>query len=557
MTLQICVAQLNFVVGDMPGNARKIIDAAAKAYAEGARLVITPELSICGYAAEDLLLRPAFIDACDDALKTVARELAGLKGLHVVVGHPEGGGLRTRSVAVTRRHNRASVLCEGQVVAHYDKRELPNYQVFDERRYFTPGEGVGVFEVEGVRVGLLICEDAWFEEPARLARDAGAQLLAVLNASPFHAGKGAEREQRMRERVVDCGLPLIYAHLVGGQDEVIFEGRSFALNALGQVVARAEGFREACLHVQARSGLSGLDVTAAGDALVPLATADAELWDALVLGVRDYLGKNGFKQAILGLSGGIDSALVLAIAVDAIGADKIHAVMMPSPYTADISWIDSRDMVKRLNVRYDEIAISPLFDGFRQALSSQFAGLKEDATEENIQARIRGTLLMALSNKTGAIVLTTGNKSEMATGYCTLYGDMAGGFAVIKDVVKTRVFDLARWRNLNDPYGTGSQPIPERIITRPPSAELRPDQKDQDSLPEYEVLDAIIERYMENDEGVEALIADGFDRADVEKVTRLIKLNEYKRRQSPVGIRVTHRSFGKDWRYPMTNKFRA
>ena len=560
MTLQIRVAQLNFVVGDMPGNARKIIDAAIRAYADGARLLITPELSICGYAAEDLLLRPAFIDACDDALKTVAHALAGLKGLHVVVGHPEGGGLHTRSVAVTRRHNRASVLCEGQVVAHYDKRELPNYQVFDERRYFTPGQGVGVFEVEGVQVGLLICEDAWFDEPARLARDAGAQVLAVLNASPFHAGKGAEREQRMRERVADCGLPLIYAHLVGGQDEVIFEGRSFALNAQGQVVARAEGFREADMAVQvtpSAGGPKGIDLIASANALVPLATPDAELWDALVLGVRDYLGKNGFKGAILGLSGGIDSALVLAIAVDAIGADKIHAVMMPSPYTADISWIDSRDMVKRLGVRYDEISIAPLFDGFKQALSAQFEGLKEDTTEENIQARIRGTLLMALSNKTGAIVLTTGNKSEMATGYCTLYGDMAGGFAVIKDVVKTRVFDLARWRNQNDPYGTGSQPIPERIITRPPSAELRPDQKDQDSLPAYEVLDAIIQRYMENDEGVEALIADGFERADVEKVTRLIKLNEYKRRQSPVGIRVTHRSFGKDWRYPMTNKFRA
>jgi NAD+ synthase (glutamine-hydrolysing) len=448
-------------------------------------------------------------------------------------------------------------LCEGQVVCAYDKRELPNYQVFDERRYFTPGNGVGVFEVEGVRVGLLICEDAWFDEPARLARDAGAQVLAVLNASPFHVGKGPEREQRMRERVSDSGLPLIYAHLVGGQDEVIFEGRSFALNAQGETVARAEGFREADLVVQATVGQQGVDLSAAPEALVPMASADAELWDALVLGVRDYLGKNGFKGAILGLSGGIDSALVLAIAVDAIGADKIHAVMMPSPYTADISWIDSRDMVKRLGVRYDEISIAPLFDGFKQALSAQFEGLKEDTTEENIQARIRGTLLMALSNKTGAIVLTTGNKSEMATGYCTLYGDMAGGFAVIKDVVKTRVFDLARWRNLNDPYGTGSQPIPERIITRPPSAELRPDQKDQDSLPAYEVLDAIIQRYMENDEGVEALIADGFERADVEKVTRLIKLNEYKRRQSPVGIRVTHRSFGKDWRYPMTNKFRA
>jgi len=519
--------------------------------------VLTPELSICGYAAEDLFLRPAFIDACDDALKTIARELAGLTGLHVVVGHPEGGGVRTRSVAVTRRHNRASVFCEGQRVAHYDKRELPNYQVFDERRYFTPGEQAGVFEVDGVKVGLLICEDAWFQEPARAARDAGAQVLAVLNASPFHAGKSAEREQRMRERVADCGLPLIYAHLVGGQDEVIFEGRSFAIDAKGTVVARAEGFREATqdLSVEVVSGVAQL--TAAAAALTGLPSAEAELWDALVLGVRDYLGKNGFKGAILGLSGGIDSALVLAIAVDAIGADKIHAVMMPSPYTADISWIDSRDMVKRLGVRYDEIAIAPLFDGFRLALAGQFTGLAEDTTEENIQARIRGTLLMALSNKTGAIVLTTGNKSEMATGYCTLYGDMAGGFAVIKDVVKTRVFALARWRNQNDPYGTGQAPIPERIITRPPSAELRPDQKDQDSLPAYEVLDAIIERYMENDESVEALIADGFERADVEKVTRLIKLNEYKRRQAPVGIRVTHRSFGKDWRYPMTNRFRA
>jgi NAD+ synthase (glutamine-hydrolysing) len=416
---------------------------------------------------------------------------------------------------------------------------------------------VGVFEVEGVHVGLLICEDAWFDEPARLARAAGAQVLAVLNASPFHAGKGDEREQRMRERVSDCGLPLIYAHMVGGQDEVIFEGRSFALNTQGQVVARAEGFREATLTLQAQAQVSGVDLNALPAALLPLASPQADLWDALVLGVRDYLGKNGFKSAILGLSGGIDSALVLAIAVDAIGAHNLHAVMMPSPYTADISWIDARDMAKRLGVRYDEIAIAPLFDGFKTALASQFAGLQEDTTEENIQARIRGTLLMALSNKTGAIVLTTGNKSELATGYCTLYGDMAGGFAVIKDVVKTSVFELARWRNLHDPYGTGSEPIPERIITRPPSAELRPDQKDQDSLPAYEVLDAIIQRYMENDEGVEALIADGFERADVEQVTRLIQLNEYKRRQSPVGIRVTHRSFGKDWRYPMSNRFRA
>lgn len=557
MTLQLCIAQLNFVVGDMAGNARKIIDAAQQAYAQGARVLVTPELAICGYAAEDLLLRPAFIDACDDALKTVARELAGLKGMHVVLGHPEGGGIQSKSVAITKRFNRATVLCEGRVLASYAKQELPNYQVFDERRYFTPGHEACVFEVDGVKLGLLICEDAWFEEPAQKSRDAGAQVLLVLNASPFHVGKGLEREVQMARRVTTCQLPLVYAHLVGGQDEVIFEGRSFALNAQAEVVARAPAFKECLQFVDVLSTEGSASVQLTGREVVPESSWEEDLWHALVLGIRDYLGKNGFPGAILGLSGGIDSALVLALAVDAIGADKIHAVMMPSPYTADISWIDARDMVKRLNVQYDEISIAPLFEGFKTALADQFKGLAEDTTEENIQARVRGTLLMAMSNKTGAIVLTTGNKSEMATGYCTLYGDMAGGFAVIKDVVKTQVFRLAEWRNQNDPYGTGSCPIPERIITRPPSAELRADQKDQDSLPPYEVLDAIVQRYMENDEGISALEADGFERADVEKVTRLIKLNEYKRRQSPVGIRVTHRSFGKDWRYPITNRFRA
>ena len=557
MTLQLCIAQLNFVVGDMAGNARKIIDAAQQAYAQGARVLVTPELAICGYAAEDLLLRPAFIDACDDALKTVARELAGLKGMHVVLGHPEGGGIQSKSVAITKRFNRATVLCEGRVLASYAKQELPNYQVFDERRYFTPGHEACVFEVDGVKLGLLICEDAWFEEPAQKSRDAGAQVLLVLNASPFHVGKGLEREVQMARRVTTCQLPLVYAHLVGGQDEVIFEGRSFAMNAQAEVVARAPAFKECLQFVDVLSTKGSAAVQLTGREVVPESSWEEDLWHALVLGIRDYLGKNGFPGAILGLSGGIDSALVLALAVDAIGADKIHAVMMPSPYTADISCIDARDMVKRLNVQYDEISIAPLFEGFKTALADQFKGLAEDTTEENIQARVRGTLLMAMSNKTGAIVLTTGNKSEMATGYCTLYGDMAGGFAVIKDVVKTQVFRLAEWRNQNDPYGTGSCPIPERIITRPPSAELRADQKDQDSLPPYEVLDAIVQRYMENDEGISALEADGFERADVEKVTRLIKLNEYKRRQSPVGIRVTHRSFGKDWRYPITNRFRA
>ena len=558
MTLKLCVAQLNFVVGDMAGNAQKIIDAAHSAYAGGARLLLTPELSICGYAAEDLFLRASFIAACDDAVKAVACALAGLKDMTVVVGHPSGGDSRTRSVAVQSRHNAASVLCEGAVVATYAKRELPNYQVFDERRYFTPGQGVCVFEAGEagckVKVGLLICEDAWFEEPARLNQAAGAELLAVINASPFHVGKGDEREQMMRTRVRACGLPLVYAHLVGGQDEVVFEGHSFALNADGAVAGRAPSFAENIFAVDVTRQQSAVHLEAI---LAPERSTDTDLWDALVLGVRDYIGKNGFPGVILGLSGGIDSALVLAVAVDALGKDRVRTVMMPSPYTADISWIDARDMAERLGVRYDEISILPEFMAFKASLTGEFKGLAEDTTEENIQARIRGTLLMALSNKFGSIVLTTGNKSELATGYCTLYGDMAGGFAVIKDLAKTTVFRMARWRNAHDPYGTGADPIPQRIITRPPSAELRPDQQDQDSLPAYEVLDAIIERYMENDQSLEEIIAAGFARADVEQVTRLIRINEYKRRQAPVGIRVTHRSFGKDWRYPITNRFRA
>ena len=394
----------------------------------------------------------------------------------------------------------------------------------------------------------------------------------VINASPFHIGKGGERERMMRQRAVAVGLPLVYAHLIGGQDEIVFEGRSFALQADGVLAGRAASFKEDLFEIAVQTDKNTaknisnqpIDQTILAQAAPQLIasieleqTDDADLWDALVLGVRDYLGKNGFPGALLGLSGGIDSALVLAIAVDAIGADKVRTVMMPSPYTADISWIDAREMAVRMKVRYDEISIIPEFEAFKASLAEQFKGRAEDTTEENIQARIRGTLLMALSNKFGSIVLTTGNKSEMATGYCTLYGDMAGGFAVIKDLLKTTVFRLAHWRNAHDPYGTGAAPIPERIITRPPSAELKADQTDQDSLPPYDVLDAILERYMENDESIEDIIAAGFDRAVVERVTRLIKINEYKRRQAPVGIRVTHRSFGKDWRYPITSKFSA
>lgn len=563
MSFKLCIAQLNFVVGDLAGNAGRIIEAAHQAHAQGAGLLLTPELAICGYAAEDLFLRPAFVAACDDAVKTVARETAGLKGLHIVVGHPaavEGAGEASRSVRRAPCYNAATVLCEGRVVAAYAKRELPNYQVFDERRYFVPGHAPCVFEVPSpsgtpLRVGLLICEDAWHDGPAQETRAAGAQLLAVINASPFHVGKGDERECAMQRRTASTGLPLIYAHLVGGQDEIVFEGRSFALQADGQLAARAPSFQEA---------LFALEVDVTPDATLnlrgPVAaeqSLEADLWDALVLGVRDYVGKNGFPGALIGLSGGIDSALVLAIAVDALGRDRVRAVMMPSPYTAEISWIDARDMAQRLGVRYDEVPIRPMFDAFLQSLGPLFEGRSADTTEENIQARIRGTLLMALSNKFGAIVLTTGNKSEMATGYCTLYGDMAGGFAVIKDVAKTLVFRLARWRNAHDPYGTGSCPIPERIITRPPSAELRPDQTDQDTLPPYDVLDAIVERYMENDMSPAEIVAEGYPQEAVDQVVRLIRVNEYKRRQAPVGIRVTHRSFGKDWRYPNTNRYRG
>jgi NAD+ synthase (glutamine-hydrolysing) len=556
--LNVALLQINPVVGDLAGNARLIVDAARQAYAQGARLAVTPEMALCGYPPEDLLLRPAFVAACGQAVADIAAQLSDLPDLHLVLGHPQpapGAGLRGRSHAVPGLLNAASLIAGGQVRASYAKRELPNYQVFDERRYFISGREAGlgpvVVDVLGWRLGLLVCEDAWFDEPASAALGQGAQALVVLNASPFHTGKWGEREALMGERARQLGVPLVYAHMVGGQDEVVFDGASFAVDAQGTVQARAPSFETATLPLALQP-----DGRVQG-ALADVPSADAEIWQALVIGVRDYLGKNGFPGAIIGLSGGIDSALVLAIAVDALGPDKVRTVMMPSPYTADISWIDARDMADRLGVRHDEIAIAPEFEAFKASLAPLFVGRAEDTTEENIQARIRGTLLMALSNKTGAIVLTTGNKSEMATGYCTLYGDMAGGFAVIKDLAKTVVYRLARWRNAQAAAAGQVEPIPERIITRPPSAELRPDQTDQDSLPEYDVLDAILERYMEQDQSIEEIVAAGFARADVDKVTRLIKINEYKRRQAPVGIRITYRAFGRDWRYPITSRFRA
>ena len=559
--IKVALAQINATVGDLAGNAQRIVNAARQAHAAGARLLVAPELALCGYPPEDLLLRPAFMQGCAQALAGIAAELVDCEGLQVLVGHPhqfgERGDVRTKSTAQPLRFNAASLLSGGRIIGTYCKRELPNYQVFDERRYFASGRDAGlaplVFTVGAVKIGVLICEDAWFDEPAHAAKAAGAQVLAVINASPFHLDKGGEREQRMAERVRLVGLPLLYSHLVGGQDEVVFDGASFALDASGTVVMRAPSFAEALAFVE-------IDAKTVRGEVAPAPSQEEQLWSALVTGVRDYVGKNGFPGAIIGLSGGVDSAIVLALAVDALGADKVRTVMMPSPYTADISWLDAREMAARLGVRYDEIAIAPMFDAFRTSLSGQFAGLPEDTTEENIQARIRGTLLMALSNKTGSIVLTTGNKSEMATGYCTLYGDMAGGFAVIKDVAKTLVYRLCDWKNRQPTRcadGTIGPVIPERILTRAPSAELRPDQTDQDSLPPYDILDAILALYMEEDRSVEDIIAAGFERATVERVTRLIRVNEYKRRQAPVGIRITHRAFGRDWRYPITSKFRA
>jgi len=535
---KIALVQMNPMLGDLAGNAQLIHKAAQDAFKQGAKLVVTPELALTGYPPEDLLLRPAFIEAAKQALDLLMKELAQYSGLTVVVGHPRN--------TLAGLQNYASVLQNGKVIAGYAKQKLPNHEVFDEVRYFIPGKEACVFECEGIRYGVILCEDAWHAGPSKQAHAAGAQVLLVPNASPYHLKKEALRIDVLREHIAQTKMPLIYVNAVGGQDELVFDGGSFALNGQGDVVMAMPQFE---------SGLGIVDINPSGQLekglISPPQSVEAQAYQALVLGVRDYVTKNHFPGVIIGLSGGVDSALVLAIAVDALGADKVRAVMMASRYTADISWIDASELAKNLGVQYDEIPISGPVDALEASLADQFKGLKIDATEENIQARVRGTLLMALSNKTGRLVLTTGNKSEMAVGYCTLYGDMAGGFAVIKDIAKTLVYRLCDYRNKIKPV------IPARILTRAPSAELRPDQTDQDSLPSYEVLDAIVERYMEQNQSIAQIIAAGFDPESVEKVTRLIKLNEYKRRQAPPGVRVTTRAFGRDWRYPITSQFRA
>ncbi|MFP3604742.1 NAD+ synthase [Paraburkholderia sp. SIMBA_053] len=572
MKTRIALAQINVTVGDFAGNVAKIVAAARDAHNAGAKLLVAPELALSGYPPEDLLLRPAFYTASAAALADLAAQLKPFAGLHVIVGHPlrevgdsaaQGHGNANapiqRGVPPVDTFNAASLLVDGKVAGTYRKQDLPNTEVFDEKRYFASDAQPFVFELDGVRYGVVICEDAWHASSAQMAKAAGAQVLLIPNGSPFHLNKEAVRFDILRARIRETGLPMVYVNMVGAQDELVFDGGSFVLDAQGELVAKMPQFEEATAIVEFDAARPVRDETEGSNSggnggIAPELSLEAQVYAALVMGVRDYVNKNGFPGALIGLSGGVDSALVLAVACDALGAERVRAVMMPSRYTADISTTDAAEMARRVGVRYDEIAIAPMFDAFRSSLAQEFEGRPEDATEENIQARIRGTLLMALSNKFGSIVLTTGNKSEMAVGYCTLYGDMAGGFAVIKDIAKTLVYRLCHYRNEATTFGKQNV-IPERILTRAPSAELRENQTDQDSLPPYDVLDAIMRMYMEEDRSLAEIIAAGYAAEDVKRVTRLIKINEYKRRQAPIGIRVTHRAFGRDWRYPITSRY--
>lgn len=536
--VSVIMAQINPVVGDIDGNARRVIAALEQARAQQAQLLLCPELVLTGYPPEDLLLRPSLELRVQQALEQVCEHA---RGIDVLLGLPF-----TRD---GKLYNAAALLRDGVVQGIYCKHQLPNYRVFDEMRYFAAGSEPLVFELGGVRMGVTICEDIWSPEPASRALAAGAQVLLNLNASPFHVGKQQQREATVARRCAETALPVLYVNQVGAQDELVFDGGSFAMAANGEVRCRASHRDEQLLEVVLE--VDGANCKLQSGQVVEPPAELATIYDALVLGVRDYIDKNGFKGVVLGLSGGIDSALTLAVAVDALGAERVEAVMMPFKYTSTMSLEDAEQEAQTLGVRYSVIPIEPMFDGFSEALAAEFADAPVGTTEENMQARIRGVLLMAISNKKGLLVLTTGNKSEMAVGYSTLYGDMAGGFDVLKDVSKQRVFALSRYRN------TLSPAIPQRVIERPPSAELAPDQKDEDSLPPYELLDRILEQYIEFDQSAEAIIAMGFERAIVERVVRMVDINEYKRRQAPIGPRITERGFGRDRRYPITNHWKA
>ena len=543
--LIVVAAQVNPLVGDIDGNLRLIVDNATRAIAEfDARIVVFPELTLIGYPPEDLLLRASVEIRVEKALRQLQDACDATSPLHdryLVIGYP-----RMRADGL---YNTAGVLHRGQWIVEYDKHCLPNFQVFDEKRYFQAGDKAATFAIGELNIALSICEDIWHAEPMQKARAAGATLMLNLNASPFHIDKQHERIALVSERAVQGNMPVIYVNQVGGQDELVFDGSSFAVNADGVQVMQAPAFDTGLFPLtvdikHARCVLSSIMAA-------PVPSVEQSVYQALVVGVRDYVNKNGFKGIVLGLSGGIDSALTLAVAVDALGASRCEAVMMPFRYTADMSREDAALEALWLGVAYSEIPIEPMYESFMGALAESFKNSSRDKTEENLQARCRGVLLMAISNKKGYLVLTTGNKSEMAVGYSTLYGDMAGGFDVLKDVPKTLVFELARYRN------TISPAIPERVITRPPSAELAPDQKDEDSLPPYSVLDAILELYVEHDCSAQAIIERGYDAQTVHRVVRMVDLNEYKRRQSPVGVRITQRGFGRDRRYPITSGWKA
>ncbi|MGD2112126.1 MAG: NAD+ synthase [Gammaproteobacteria bacterium] len=535
--LRIVMAQLDFLVGDIPGNTRKVIAACRRARTElAADLIVFPELSLTGYPPDDLLLRPRFIELVEEAVATVTREAGDIAA---IVGHP------ARHAGLL--YNVATAIRRGEVLGCYRKQHLPNYGVFDEKRYFTSGDAPCVVTLRDIPVGITICEDIWEPGPARQAGTAGARLLVNLNASPFHAGKGFEREVLLVQRAAEAGLPVVYVNLVGGQDELVFDGGSVVMDVDGRVTHRAVTCEEALVPVDFYSTPNGL-APLSGMCAPHLDNVEA-VYRVLVTGVRDYINKNHFPGAIIGLSGGIDSALTLAIAVDAIGADRVEVVMLPSRYTSSMSLEDARAEAGALGVASREISIEPAFSAFLDSLQDALHGLPPDATEENIQARCRGVILMALSNKSGRILLTTGNKSEMSVGYATLYGDMAGGFAPLKDVSKLLVYRLAEYRN------SLGRVIPERVITRPPSAELAPDQRDADSLPPYAVLDPVLERYIERDESIEQIVAQGFDVDIVSRIAVMVDRNEYKRRQAPPGIRISQRAFGRERRYPITSGY--
>jgi len=536
--VKVALAQVDLAVGDVAGNTAKIIEYASRARdEERADLVVFPELSVCGYPPEDLLLHAGLRHSVEKAVAEIQNRVFGIA---VLIGFPE----YLDDVV----YNSCAVFEDGHAVAHYRKHLLPNYGVFDEERYFTAGNAAAVFRLNGIRFGLTICEDVWHPGPMAASRSAGAECVIAINGSPYEVDTQGRREQTLRQRVQEVGVPAIYVNMVGGQDELVFDGGSFVMDHEGEVRFRAPAFEEDLYTIELEGSAAGV-VPEAGERAAVLSTEES-VYRALVTGTRDYVMKHGFPGVVIGLSGGIDSALVAAIACDAIGPERVRTVMMPFRYTSNMSQEDAAKQAQTLGVRYDIVPIEPMYEAAVQQLQPIFGDSEPDATEENIQARCRGLLLMAISNKTGVMLLTTGNKSEMAVGYATLYGDMAGGFAPIKDCSKSLVYRLARYRNTLGPV------IPERVITRPPSAELRPDQKDSDSLPGYDVLDPILAAFIEEDLSVAEITERGFDRPTVIRVLEMVKRNEYKRRQAPPGVRISGRAFGRDWRYPITSGYR-